>query len=150
MRASSRATSRAGLLTRLVGGLALDVERGHVAGGGGLLGHQRRERRLHLVALRGDGPVARDGAQQPVAGEVLAQLLVAAGAPGLRLERAQALLLELEHVTQALEVLVGPLELLLGLLAALLVAGDAGGLLEDAAPVLGVGHEQGVDAAPAP
>ena len=73
--------------------------------------------------------------------------LIAAGAAGLDFDGAELLLDFLEDELALGEVLVGLLEFAEGFFFALFEAGDAGGFLEDFAAVVGVGFEEGRDAA---
>ena len=75
------------------------------------------------------------GGQAPL---LLLERLVAARGRGLALQVADLLLDLVAHVLQALEVLARVGDARFGLLAALLVAGDAGGLLDEGAHVLGL------------
>ena len=72
---------------------------------------------------------------------------VAAGGVGLALERAQLAAHLAEQVAEAGEVALGGGQAALGLLLALAELQDAGGLLDDEAPVLGAGVEHRVDLA---
>ena len=78
--------------------------------------------------------------RQQLGGEralLLLQRLVAARGGGLALQVADLLVDLVAHVLQALEVLARIGDAALGLPAALLVAGDAGGLFDEGAHVLG-------------
>ena len=87
----------------------------------------------------------RDVDVQPA--QLVAQLLVALRLAHLALERADLPLHLAQHVCLAQEVLLRLVDLAQGLLAVCLELGDAGGLLEHAAPVLGLGREDRVDLA---
>ncbi len=89
-----------------------------------------------LLAGREQFQLAQPGAQ-------LAELL---GLPGGALQRLQALAHLPDHVGEPEQVLLGGLQLALGLLAARLVLGDPGGLLQDRAAVLGLGADDEADA----
>ena len=69
---------------------------------------------------------------------LLLERLVAPRGRGLALQVADLLVDLIAHVLQALEVLAGVGDARLGLLAALLVAGDAGRLFDEGAHVLGL------------
>ena len=75
------------------------------------------------------------------------ELAVAAGRLGLALERAQLAAHLAQQVLHAQQVGLGGVEPALGLLLALAVLQDAGGLLDDRPAVLGAGVEHGVDLA---
>ena len=72
---------------------------------------------------------------------------MAAGGVGLALERAELAAHLAEQVLEPGEVALGGGQPALGLLLALAVLQDAGGLLDDQAPLLGPGVEHGVDLA---
>ena len=72
---------------------------------------------------------------------------MAAGRLGLALERAQLAADLAQQVLDAQQVGLGGVEPALGLLLALAVLEDAGGLLDDRPAVLGPGVEDGVDLA---
>ena len=76
------------------------------------------------------------------AAEGLGDLAVALGLAGLAGEAGELGVEGLQHVGDAGEVGLGGAELELGLVAALVEAGDAGGLLEDAAAGAGAGVDQ--------
>ncbi len=78
---------------------------------------------------------------------LLRQLLVALGGARLALQALELLLHLVAHVVQALEVLLGVMDAALGLAAALLVLGDAGGLLQEHAQLVGLGLDQARDGA---
>src|SRR5690606_11771886 len=120
---------------------------GEVTGGDGAVGlglfeliDQGGELGLELVVL-GQGVVQLQIAQ---AGGVF---LEGAGLGGLHLDAAQAALGFLQAGADEAEVLLGALELADGLLLAGLELGDAGGLLEDLAALVGVGLKHAVDLA---
>jgi hypothetical protein len=73
--------------------------------------------------------------------------LVALGLLGLAPEVAEAALELAEHVADAQQVLLGLLDLLLGGLLLGLEAGDAGGLVDDVAAVLGLAADDPADLA---
>ena len=101
---------------------------------------QLGERRGHLlVALHRGGHLERPAP--------LRQLLPLGGPLGLPLERANLPTHLAEHVGDAKEVLTGLLEPALRGLALILVAGDAGGLLDDEAALLRPGRDDEADAA---
>src|SRR5262249_25873769 len=79
--------------------------------------------------------------------EALAVLLVALGLGGLEPDAAELLLHLVEDVLQAQQVGIDALELAQGFGLAGLEAADAGGLLEDGAPLLGGGLQEHIDAA---
>ena len=70
-----------------------------------------------------------------------------AGGLGLALERAQLATNLAEQVLEAQQIGLGGVEPTLGLLLALAILEDAGGLFDDAAPFLGPGVEHSVDLA---
>ena len=121
------------------------------------LGQAALEQRL-LVAQLGPG---RGGVAQPALerGQLAAghehvqrpqlghQVAVAAGGLGLALERAELAPHLAQQVAQPGEVALGGGEAALGALLALAVLEDAGGLLDDQAPLLGAGVEHRVDLA---
>src|SRR6185437_410801 len=118
-----------------------------LAGGRG--GPLIRERRLHLelprarravVDLRAtvELPQAQREQLRRQAPLLVLQRLVAPRGRGLALQVPDLLLDLIAHVLQALEVLACLGNAALGLLAPLLVAGDAGGLLDEGAHVLGL------------
>ncbi len=76
---------------------------------------------------------------------LLLELLVAARGIGLALQVADLLLDLVAHVLQALEVLARVGDAALGLAAPLLVARDAGRLLDEGAHVLGLGLDHARD-----
>ena len=80
-------------------------------------------------------------------GQLADQLAVAAGGLGLALERAQLAAHLAQQVLDAQQVGLGGVEAALGLLLALAVLEDAGGLLDDRPALLGAGVEHGVDLA---
>jgi len=80
-------------------------------------------------------------------GQLAVQLSVEAGLLGLLGQRFHVGGELADDVRDAQQVLLGLLEPTLGLALSRLVAGDAGGLLEQGAPVLGLGGENLVDAA---
>ena len=75
------------------------------------------------------------------------EVAVAAGGVGLALERAELAAHLPQEVLEAGEVALGGGQLALGLLLAPPELQDAGGLLDDEAPLLGPGVEHGVDLA---
>ena len=75
------------------------------------------------------------------------ELLVAPGGLGLALERTQLTANLAQQVLQAQQVRLGRVEATFGLLLALAVLEDAGGLLDDPAAVFRAGVEHGVDLA---
>ncbi len=103
----------------------------------------RRQRR-ELGPQRGDLAAGDVHAQRR---ELADQLAVAAGGLGLTLERAQLAADLAQQVLDPQQVGLGGVEAALGLLLALAVLEDAGGLLDDPPPVLGPGVEDGVDLA---
>ena len=108
------------------------LDRRFVAGELGALVAQTLGLRLQpgeLVA----GEVQPDGAQ------LVDEAVVAAGRVGLLLQRREPAADLAQQVVQAEQVALGRLEPALGLLAALPVLEDPGGLLDDRAPVLGAG-----------
>ena len=100
------------------------------------------ERALRLPQGRGIGGEALAGHDQLEVAELRAQLLEAGRPPRLAVERADLALQLAQDVAHAHQVLLGRLQLALGLLAALPVLPDPGGLLEDHAPVLGPRRHQ--------
>ena len=105
------------------------------AGGGGEGGGGLGAGELGVV------PVAPDE-ERLGAAQRLGDLAVALGLAGLAGEAGELGVQGLEHVGDAGEVGLGGAELELGLVAALVEAGDAGGLLEDAAAGLGAGVDE--------
>ena len=95
------------------------------------------------AARRGLGvvPVAPDE-ERLGAAQRLGDLAVALGLAGLAGEAGELGVERFEDVGDAGEVGLGGAQLQLGLVAALVEAGDAGGLLEDAAAGLGAGVDQ--------
>src|SRR5438105_2506841 len=75
------------------------------------------------------------------------ELAVAAGGVGLAFERTELAADFAQQVLNTQEVAFGGLEATLGLLLALSVLEDAGGLLNDLAALLGPGVQHGVDLA---
>ena len=100
--------------------------------------------RLQLAPQGRDLAAGHEHAQQP---ELVHELLVAAGRLGLAFERAELAPHLAQQVLQAQQVGLGGVEPALGLLLALAVLEDAGGLLDDRPPLLGAGVEDGVDLA---
>ena len=117
--------------------------------GAALLGHQRFEadflaadHRLalaHLLVQRLPLEGGELGAQLALLGLVLLVLL---GGLGLAVQALELALQLFAQVGEAREVLVGTTDAALGLAAALLVLGDAGGFLDEVAQVLGLGLDQ--------
>ncbi len=93
-----------------------------------------------------EGPAAEQDPVQQLA-VFLVDLLVAAGGAGLALERAQRAVELGDDVVDAQQVGEGLLELDLGDPLALAVAGDAGRLLDQAAPLLRLAREDHADLA---
>ena len=96
------------------------------------------------------GPQRRDlapGDEHPQLVELLDQHLVPARRLGLALERLELTAHLAEQVLEAQQVRLGRVEAALGLLLALAVLQDAGGLFDDRATVLGAGVQHGVDLA---
>jgi hypothetical protein len=120
-------------------------------GHGGLPAGELRGEGERLRVEVADADVGRGEAaardEQVEAAQAVAQLAVLLGLAGLALERADLAFDLADHVGQAQQVGVGLFELVERLLAVGLELGDAGGLLEDAAPVLGLGGEDHVDLA---
>jgi hypothetical protein len=100
---------------------------------------QRRLRRLRV--LSGLVPAAVEERAFGLA-QLFADLAVAGGLPRLPFKLAQLLGELLDHVLDTGEVLFGAVQLQFGLVPALVEARDAGGLLEDAAAVRGLGVDQ--------
>ena len=87
------------------------------------------------------------GEEQVEGAQLGDEVAVAAGGVGLPLERSQLAPHLAEEVAEAGEVALGGGEAALGLLLALAELQDAGGLLDDEAPLLGPGVEHRVDLA---
>ena len=109
-----------------------------LAGGAGGLGERRGGGGAGGLGVV---PVAPDE-EALGAAQRLGDLAVALGLAGLAGEAGELGVEGFEHVGDAGEVGLGRPELELGLVAALVEAGDAGGLLEDAAAGLGPGVDQ--------
>jgi hypothetical protein len=133
---------------------------GRQAGGlaAGLVAGEGVAQRLELVLEVGAAGLEHAGGhlelERAVAGhpqvevaELAAVPLVALGLLGLAAEVAEAALELAEHVADAQQVLLGLLDLLLGGLLLGLEAGDAGGLVEDVAAVLGLAADDPADLA---
>ncbi len=105
-------------------------------------GEGRGERRLGgLAPILGLAPAAPEQESLGFA-QGAADLAVAGGGAGLAGERGELLRQLLDHVVDAGEVRLRPPELELGLVPALVEAGDAGRLLEDAAAGCRLGVDQ--------
>ena len=126
-------------------------------GGGGRLGRRHGflaadsapgeigQRGVQLAEARVEGRQAAAGDENVERAQLVLQLLVAARLAGLALQGTDLALDLADDVGQAQQVGLGLLQLAQGLLAVGLELGDAGGLLEDAAAILGARGENGVD-----
>ena len=128
----------AGVGDALFAGLDLIAQLGGGGGGGRGLGLEGFDAIVDLAD-------AADGGEAVELAQFGLELLVAAGLAGLALEGADLAVELADDVAQAQEVGVRLLELAHGLLAVGPEAGDAAGLLEDGAAVLGAGGEDRVD-----
>src|SRR5690554_1225312 len=95
---------------------------------------------LALAGAQGTGAQQRQLTLEPVL--LVLELLIAAGRLRLAPEALELLVELLADVLQAPQVLLGAAHAVLGLPAALLVAGDAGGLLQGGAQLLGARLDQ--------
>ena len=142
-----RSAMRAGQLVQPLAaggeGRLVAVEVGGEPGlaGGGLLDPRRVSSARRAASA---GPAAEEHLLQQLA-ILLLLLLVAAGRAGLALERAQGALDLGDHVVEAQQVRGRLLELDLGDALARLVAGDAGRLLDQLAPLLRLAGEDHAD-----
>ena len=108
------------------------------------LGFPQALARTGEVAL-GGGELERQHRRLGTA-DVVRQVAIAAGLAGLALEALVLLLEGHEHVLHARQVLLGGAQPELGLVAARVEAGDAGGLVDDGATVGRLGIDQRADA----